>query len=136
MIEAVIGIFLLTLGYISISNLFFETGFHSMVKARDYSIALNICERFLNSAQAKILLSQTPHLGETDLLPGIKSSETLRQSLDGMETKSNLAVKQIISGSPGSDRMYLVTVRMSWSDNPVEMVSLSTLVSRPEYSRN
>ena len=38
MIEAVIGIFLLTLGYISISNLFFETGFHSMVKARDYSM--------------------------------------------------------------------------------------------------
>ena len=126
---------ILTIGYLSISSLFFETGFHYMIKARDYSIALNICERFLNMAGARISLSQPPKLGETDLLPEIKASETLRQSLDCLENKTNLSVKQTVSAYPGSDRMFLVSVRMSWSDKHAEQISLSTLVSLPEYSR-
>lgn len=134
-VEAVIGIFILTIGYLSISNLFFETGFHYMAKARDYSIALNICERFLNMTKARISLAQPPKIGDTDLLPEIKGSETLRQSLDCLENGTNLSVKQTVTAYPGSDRLFLVSIRMSWSDKPTERISLSTLVGLPEYSR-
>ena len=141
MVEALVGMVILAISFIAFHNLFFDTGFKYIRRARDYAIAVNICERCLNSAKAKIFSlpkamvpTELPP-GETDLTPLIKNGDTFQQSLQCAEDIQEYEVKQTVVHYGA--RLFKISVEMKWSMNPqapkTMRVCLSTYVTNPEY---
>ncbi len=132
--EVVLGILILSLGIVSFMEAFSSSGFNYVKRARDYAIAVTLCERFLNIGKVELLLSETPVVGEADLKPEIERSETLRQSLESAENIFDLELRRVVSPCPPSSRLYRVTVTMRWAERHggvrLETVSLGTLVGR------
>lgn len=132
LVELVIGILLLAMGITSLFKLFFGTGFQYVVKARDYAIAENLCERFLNIAKAEIIFSTLPPIGDIDLVPEIEKSETLQKSMSCSGNMYDLKARRIVSPCSPSNNLFRATVILSWiskpNDRTREAISLSTMV--------
>ena len=141
LLEVLMGMVILAMGFIMFYNLYYDTGYKFIRRARDYAIAVNISERCLNSAKAKVISvakAAIPQLlppGETDLTPLIKGSDTFQKSLQCAEDIHDFEVKQIVSAY--GPRMLRISVVMTWSLFPrgakTMRVCLSTYVCNREY---
>ncbi|NLI79816.1 MAG: hypothetical protein GX442_25650 [Candidatus Riflebacteria bacterium] len=140
LVEGMVAILILAFVLVALSQLFFGTGLPFIERARDYAIAVNICERFLNAAKAKIMTlpadQRQAMVGrDPDVTAELQNSASMQESLRSAENIRRYRVEEIVEAL--SYRAFKVTVRMTWdreADGPLrQKVVLTTLVNAPEH---